>query len=141
MTEKDEDILHMSDEARFFCDRTLLQEEPRREKAWESSGLRCLIRHMPWGYYCGYVEVPKTHPMFGKEYNKLPEEWHMAVNGGITFSEIVEGFDPFVDGRWLVGFDCAHLFNRMEGGAVSLPEVERQTEALAFLIAESANEE
>ena len=36
---------------------------------WEHSGLRCVIIRTSMGHLCGYVGVPKSHPLHGHRYN------------------------------------------------------------------------
>lgn len=49
------------------------------------------------GNLCGFVEVPKDHPYYQKNYDDIP----MVAHGGLTFS----GMDHE---RFFIGFDCAH---------------------------------
>jgi len=49
-----------------------------------------------WGN--GYVDMPRSHPMYGKHYDEI----NVDVHGGLTYAEEVEGM-------WRVGFDTAHL--------------------------------
>lgn len=70
-------------------------------KSWKSSGLQCVLRHGIWGVPCGYVGVPKEHPLFGKCCGEEPDD--LSVHGGVTFCGSIEGFD-----LWFLGFDTAH---------------------------------
>lgn len=71
-------------------------------------GYQIYIRHIsdiltlrfPNGYYCGYVDLPFTHPFYGEDYRDLDE---LEVHGGLTFS----GYLDFSD-EYLLGFDCGH---------------------------------
>ena len=49
------------------------------------------------GYLCGYILLPKDHPLYGKKFHEIDLECHH----GITYSQITEE-------GWLIGFDCAH---------------------------------
>ena len=40
------------------------------EKEWKNGEFNCKIIFTQLGYRCGYVGVPKRHPMFGRDYNK-----------------------------------------------------------------------
>lgn len=74
--------------------------EPDRVEWPHDSGLRCLALRGPAGAWCGYVGVPKGHPLHGADYSGLPVE----VHGGLTFAgQLLD-----VDGGWWLGFDCAH---------------------------------
>lgn len=84
------------------------------EKEWESNGLKCIIVFQKWGYRCGYVEVPQTHPLFGKYYTNYINDStnveikdYFNVHGGITFSgELSE--HSTTNKNWWFGFDCYH---------------------------------
>lgn len=54
---------------------------------------------------CGYVAVPKGHPLFGEGYDDVSAD----VHGGLTYaSEGTETYPiPSAD-YWWFGFDCAH---------------------------------
>lgn len=120
------------------------------EKEWVRNELVCIVTTHPFLFHrCGYVEVPTGHPMHGKDYGEAPDEWHAAVNGGLTFAGSIEG-------RYFVGFDCAHLWDapdrtlvktsedkvrfyrycrhEFDGHVWTLPEVEAHVNALADLI-------
>lgn len=59
------------------------------------------------GWRCGYVGVPKGHPLYGKKYEELDFE----VNGGLTYSDYNGEYDKEADVNnkyWYLGFDCAH---------------------------------
>ena len=54
--------------------------------------------YISFGWGNGYVDLPKTHPMYELNYNDIPVDIH----GGLTYSELTN------DGFWRVGFDTAH---------------------------------
>ena len=56
-------------------------------------------------HLCGYVGIPKSHPLYGRGYDDIEE---IAVHGGLTFAS--ESLYPFGDLKdlWWLGFDCAH---------------------------------
>lgn len=62
----------------------------------------CLRTNERAGHRCGYVRVPKEHPLFEKSYN----DCDLDVHGGLTFSDYAhqEGME---EGYYL-GFDCGH---------------------------------
>src|SRR5690349_7808688 len=56
------------------------------KKQWQdkATGLPCLANRQPrTGHWCGYVGVPKSHPLYGKEYDKADVDVHW----GLTFSD------------------------------------------------------
>lgn len=68
-----------------------------------------VVRHnsLDGGYYCGYVSIPPTHPLFGICYNNMT--FYPDVHGGITYSG-----DRREKGTWWHGFDCHHLYDTIE---------------------------
>lgn len=132
--------------------------EPNR-KEWKHAGLPCLaLRQNSLGHWCGYVGVPKGHPLFGAEYSvetpalkgESPEGF-LRVHGGITFSNHCHGNichvgDAEGDERFWFGFDCAHLGDVSPGSLLyskkpddetykNLAFVERETNKLAKQLA------
>jgi hypothetical protein len=57
-------------------------------------------------HWCGYVRVPKEHPLYGKSYEAEIEP--LDVHGGLTWanSSIARREQSLHD--WWFGFDCAH---------------------------------
>lgn len=112
------------------------------EKDWTTdSGLRAIVLWVNDSHRCGYVEVPKSHPFFGKSYNyhldktfwdKLPkvEFKGSPIDLLIAAGDQRDGAGPrlsyFVNvhggltfagelkdqSGWWFGFDCAHLDDR-----------------------------
>lgn len=84
---------------------------------FKHDGFHCVIvRNLDLGHLCGYVGVPKGHPLFGKDYNHL-EGTKIIVHGGLTYAkDQAPGSNK--KGLWWFGFDCAHhqdLIPRMMG--------------------------
>lgn len=77
------------------------------EREWEHAGLKCaVVMAREAGHRCGYVRVPPSHPLHGKDY----ETPNVEVHGGLTFAEQ----EPCAhdDGQgWWFGFDCAHCMD------------------------------
>ena len=69
-------------------------------------GYQCLIKQMPMGQYCGYVDLPKSSRFYGEDYDDIPIE----VHGGITFGAAIGGY-------YRIGFDCAHAEDYIPGMA------------------------
>lgn len=81
-------------------------------------GFEWSIVHNEMGFRCGYVQVPKDHPWYGKVFEEVDAE----VHGGITFGEADKPCDAEgEDDKWWVGFDCAHAFDAPD------PDLTRQT--------------
>lgn len=91
-------------------------DEPDRV-AWvdRHTGYPCIARRVELtGAWCGYVAVPKSHPLFGGDYNG--EDFD--VHGGLTFSGPCQQDNtergichPSNEKVWWFGFDCAHVFD------------------------------
>lgn len=62
--------------------------------AWNHAGLACCIASSGIGFINGYVRVPRHHPAFGNNYDRID----VAVHGGLTYSN---------DRGWF-GFDTGH---------------------------------
>lgn len=101
-----------------------------KKKVFESHGYPCVIVEVEHsGHLCGYVGIPKDHPLHGVRYSQYvpwlasfgdgghtcyccgspsaSPEAAFSVYGGITFSEN-KAPDHGETGRWWFGFDCAH---------------------------------
>lgn len=87
--------------------------DDRIEREFEESGLACCTRTHDMGHRCGYVALPKGHPLFGKGwdacYDVAPE---LQVDGGITFAS------GTVD-TWILGWDAAHAWHKRDWSIVS----------------------
>lgn len=68
-----------------------------------------IVRHPTIRHLCGYVGLPEGHPWHGKGYDHcrlLNDDWP-EVHGGLTYAaRAAPKQEP--DGRWWIGFDCAH---------------------------------
>jgi hypothetical protein len=73
-------------------------------------GLNCLVVRMSaTGCLNGYVGVPKSHPLYKKEWQ---QEYYFDVHGGLTFSNTLDYIHEDVLGDlWWFGFDTAHLYD------------------------------
>lgn len=91
------------------------------------------------GFRCGYVVIPKYNPFYGRKYNsklrKLPKEEGMyqrpetllEAHGGITFAGFtdLEGYE----GKFLIGFDCAHGYDGIDVELIDEPKVRKYIES------------
>ena len=59
-------------------------------------------------HLCGYVALPRTHPLNEVDYGVAEKQWRISVHGGLTFADFLP-----VSGerRYCYGFDCAHMFD------------------------------
>lgn len=82
---------------------------------FEAHGMAChMLRHPVLGVWCGYVEVPRSHPLHGLRYDDdLVRE--IDVHGGLTYAgEYGRVFGGAAsDTAWCFGFDCGHLWDLM----------------------------
>lgn len=87
-------------------------------------------------YYCGYVEVPISHFLYGTDYTEI------TLDYGVNFSGCDEDWLPDGSGWWF-GFDCDHhgdMSRRHDGNFVRLGKVQSMCEYIAKLILEQENE-
>lgn len=100
--------------------------EPDRE-AFVHDGYTCvIIRHPDLKHLCGYVGIPKGHPLFGKDMES-DECNRLAVHGCITYSD---NHLPLTKPNkkpkyWWLGFDTAHGFDvipELQGGLIPFTE-------------------
>jgi hypothetical protein len=98
------------------------QVEPDRVD-WVHEGLACLALRGPMGSWCGYVGVPRAHPLHGCHYAEDARVSALEVHGGITYSaectdDICHVPAPGMpDDVWWLGFDCGHAFDFSPGRA------------------------
>ena len=61
------------------------------EKDFVVNGYRCVITGNILGHRCGYIEIPKNHPLYGKYYSIIDEV--IDIHGGYISveSEIGKG--------------------------------------------------
>lgn len=82
------------------------------KKDWVTvAGYRALVVLACDGsHHCGYVGIPKSHPLCGVGYCHAP---NFRVHGGLTFADNRDDDKKL----WWFGFDCAHAGDimRMEG--------------------------
>lgn len=136
-------------------------EPDKMQFADQATGLPCLIVRGPVGALCGYVGVPPSHPLHGKNYDDVPIDAH----GGLTFAGGCQSTDDpahgichvpdegETDDVWWFGFDCAHAgdcwpgyaarldllgisIGRADGEYRSVAYVKREIRALAKQLAE-----
>jgi hypothetical protein len=80
-----------------------LRQYNKPQKLINDTKLKIILVENTWlpfdarGWGNGYVDLPKTHPMYGVQYDDI----NVDVHGGLTYSEEVNGM-------WRVGFDTAH---------------------------------
>ena len=87
--------------------------DDRIEREFEESGLQCCTRTVDLGHRCGYVALPKGHPLFGKGWDECYDIAPMLdVDGGITFAE-------GTDDTWILGWDAAHAWHKRDWSIAS----------------------
>lgn len=92
------------------------QDEPDRMEFW-SHGLRCFMcRNEVYGSWCGYVAVPKGHPLHGASYDAA-EEAGLRAHGGLTYAgeAVRDDITEAPEGAWWLGFDCMHAWDLWPG--------------------------
>jgi hypothetical protein len=111
------------------------------EKRWMHKHLECAVtkRELPQqpfasdirSWRCGYVGVPKGHPMFGKS-TDARKVYSISVHGGITFAQKGDGL-VWTEGLWWVGFDTCHFNDKPS--IWSFESAVKETEHLAKQLA------
>jgi hypothetical protein len=117
--------------------------------------LDCLAVRGPHGAWCGYVGVPKGHPMYGMHLNDAGEA--LDVHDGITYAalcqeDVEEGHGIChvpLEGRpadvWWLGFACMSMFDIRPADlplerAINIPGWPESTyKPLAYIQDECAN--
>ncbi len=90
-----------------------LIESEGNERTFYYKNIRCLILRDPsMLHLCGYVDLPKEVPIYGKS----SDEIRVYAHGGINWSEKTE------DGFWRIGFDCMHGNDLVPGHIFHLDE-------------------
>jgi hypothetical protein len=98
-------------------------------RKWEAHGLLCAMSRGSFAL-CGYVCLPKSHPLAGKDCSELSP--FVSVHGGLTYSTQGQ------EGYWY-GFDTGHAGDLMfftddlfvPGRIWTVEDVEEETERLA----------
>ena len=76
------------------------------------AGFSCFILRNRLGAWCGYVGVPKDHPLYKVHYNDCD---NFDVHGGLTYSDVCSGHICHVPQEgmpgdvWWLGFDTGHI--------------------------------
>ena len=89
-------------------------------------------------YYCGYVGVPPSHPLYQKKFMDnimVQVDDDAEVNGGLTYSNMADSWRTTKDefrNYWFFGFDCAHYWN--EEHPCSFEDVKADCERLALAL-------
>jgi hypothetical protein len=113
------------------------QDEPDRVD-FVRAGFACLaLRHPNHGHWCGYVGVPREHPLYGLDWQKSAYgdlNFHRGINysapceeGGLICHVPAPG-QP--DDVWWIGGDFLHLFDFAPGMDARLREATAGAEAL-----------
>lgn len=77
------------------------------EKEFKYKGLKCVVLLLATGYRCGYVGVPKGHPLYNVDYMNCQSDF--ACHGGLTYAGGgVNSSYPISSDLWWFGFDCTH---------------------------------
>ena len=97
------------------------QDEPDRVD-FVHAGFACFVRRVdPSGHLCGYVGVPREHPLYGVDFGNLPDD--LEAHGGINYAKpcceesgVCHVPEPGMPTDvWWLGFDCAHGFDLCPG--------------------------
>lgn len=75
------------------------------ETRFECKGYECRVLFMNMGYRCGYIKIPKGHPLCVDDYDYINN--FVNCHGGLTYAAYYLNGEKCDDGVW-VGFDCRH---------------------------------
>lgn len=104
-----------------------------------------IIFHSEMGFYCGYITIDNTHPLFEKHYDKP----NIQAHGGLTFSDYKDARwneNKTDKTKWIFGFDCGHagdktsLFSGPDDVFRDENYVTKECESLAKQLFEVKNE-
>lgn len=86
------------------------------------TGYHCVISRTPeMLHLCGYVRVPRSHPLYGK-HTDCRKTWRVQVHGGVTFADrLRKPSGAPMRGHWF-GFDCAHYMDLTPGFLKMFPD-------------------
>lgn len=111
------------------------QDEPDRVD-FVHAGFACLaLRHPRHGSWCGYVGVPREHPLHGKEWTEDGRVEDLKAHRGVDYSarcqddichEPAPGMPADV---WWLGFSCSHAFDQCPGVDARCGPISRAHEA------------
>jgi hypothetical protein len=87
------------------------------ELLFEGAGLPCCaLRNPEMGFWCGYVGLPRSHPLHGLHYDDPMVD--VYVHGGVTFAgerAQLRAWRGGQDDGWWFGFDCGHSQDLIPG--------------------------
>lgn len=93
------------------------QDEPDRVD-FVAHGFSCMLRRQHHGVWCGYVGVPREHPLYGKDWRDTHEIGELSAHRGINYSDLCDDGEichvpqPGMPADvWWLGFDCGHAFD------------------------------
>jgi hypothetical protein len=106
------------------------------EKEWTTeAGYRAACLWVKNSHRCGYVEVPKGHPLHGVDvYEEVPAldgetlSDVIRVHGGITYADGDQKYPIPEGGEWWFGFDCNHAWDKSAYSVLDMPGAVERTE-------------
>lgn len=75
------------------------------EEKFEYNGYECRVLFIDTGHRCGYIKIPKDHPLCIDDYDYIND--FVTCHGGLTYAAYYLNGEKYDDGVW-VGFDCGH---------------------------------
>ncbi len=100
--------------------------EPDHVKWRTLAGFPAQARRTRFGYWCGYVAVPHSHPSYGR----VPY-WHPSGDRGAPLQKLdvhggVTAVGHFIgdESSWWIGFDCGHALDSRPGELAFLKTVD-----------------
>lgn len=85
---------------------TLNADQYLVENDFYYEGFRCIVTGVATGHRCGFIAIPKGHPLFEVDRDQLSQ---IDVYGGWTYSDSVPNYPASTtEPAWWIGFDCGH---------------------------------
>lgn len=111
------------DALKAVLDKRPWEGEPNYIRFKTTHGYWAEVKRHPTLYHlCGYLHIPKEHPVY--DWNDEKIEHVLNAYGGITYTKKTEG-------KLVLGFDCAHADDFVPGVFASLLDIRMKNQELA----------
>jgi hypothetical protein len=94
------------------------------------AGFACFaLRNPRHGYWCGYVGVPREHPLYGRKWDETPAVGELEAHRGVNYSAPCGGDICHVPPAgmpadvWWLGFDCGRAMDLAPGSEARFREL------------------
>lgn len=100
-----------------MIDLNTIENEMRVEEKFKYKGYNCIITLSDYGWRCGYIILPNSHPLAHKELHELTD---IECHGGINYSDNTHSCFNLdgIGGGWIIGFSFDHFKDEYDLQAV-----------------------